>query len=415
MLKNKDIYKTIFYLTVSISLLLVIIISLCTRGQSFLGNFYWDNNDIFMDYFNSIRDVIIRTPYQKFVIYPPLTNLIYLFFVHLSSIDAMNLVPRFISSYEMRMYQEYMLPFMLYFMVTIIGFLVCCKDLKKGSQREKIIFAFLMLFSAPMLYALERANIIIVALIFTMLFFLWKDSPNKVLKELALISLAIASAIKIYPAIFGILLLSEKRYKEFLRLVAYGCFLLFVPFIFFGGFDQVTVWLSNLLHASSQVTDNYYSYKLNFFNTFGWLSRGSCPNFVSTVFSLLALVSCIASCFFLEQKWKRILFATLLIIGVPSISYVYSATFLVIPLIYFFDSKDKHSKINFIYLLLMTIIMIYIPFSGIMDLGDRLFYKMSINLNTMVESLSVLILTVLLMVQTAVSIVSIIKKKYLRP
>ena len=79
-----------------------------------------------------------------------------------------------------------------------------------------------------MLFAFERANSIIVAFIGMLFFLALKESKNRVLKEIGIISLAVASAIKIYPVVLFVLLLKEKKYKELLRGVVY-C-LLFVLF-----------------------------------------------------------------------------------------------------------------------------------------------------------------------------------------
>lgn len=398
-LKENDPFKFPFYSIACLSLVLMVLVALYGRGQSFLGIIIWDNSDTFMDYFNSVRDVITRTPYEIGVIYPPLANLVYLIFGHLSSVSSMCLVPDVITSYEMRMYQDYMLPFILYSMLTVFGVLVCCMAMKRGSERERLAFTFLILFSAPMIYGFERANIIVVALIFTMIFFLWKDSSNKVLREIALISLAMAAALKIYPAIFGLLVLREKRFKETSRLITYGLFFLFVPFVFFGGFDHITMWIHNISQMSSEVAENYYSYKLNFSNTFGWLTNGAFPGLASTIFTLTALFFGIAGCFLLREEWKRILMATLLLIGVPQISYIYVAIFMVIPLIYFLNNRPVINKVNYFYLLMMTATMVLIPFSGWRYLGDRIHYQVAINLSTAVESAAILVMTITLLAE----------------
>ncbi len=398
-LKNQDLYRKTFYLIAIVGLVSSFFLAIVTRGQLFLGSFIYDNTNTFMDYFNSVRDVITRTPYENLVIYPPLANLVYLGFVHLSSVAAMSQVPGVIDAFQMRTCQDYMLPFMFYFMATVLGVWICCKSLKKGSEKERILFSFLMLFSLPLLYAFERGNIIVVALIFTMMFFLWKDSPNKVLREIALISLAIAAGLKIYPAIFGFLVLREKRYKETLRLLTYGVFLLFVPFVFFGGFDHIVIWLHNLINTSAEVAARYYSYKLNFSNTLEWITCGAIPSIITKIFIFLTLTIGVIGCFVLQEEWKRVLIATLLLIGLPAISAVYAGIFMMIPLIYFLDHEKRKSRVNFIYLLLMTSTMVLIPFSGWHHLGDRMHYKAAINLSTAVESTAILMLTLMLLAE----------------
>lgn len=100
---------------------------------------------------------------------------------------------------DLKMLQECAFYFVLYMNVLLLFFSVVCASLKKGTKAEKIVFTISMLFTVPFLYQYERGNIIFLALCFTMLFFLWKDSENRILWELSLFSLAGAAGLKIYP------------------------------------------------------------------------------------------------------------------------------------------------------------------------------------------------------------------------
>ena len=57
---------------------------------------------------------------------------------------------------------------------------------------------------------------------------------GKAEKEAALLFIAFADGLKLYPAILGVLYLAEKRYREAGRLVVYGVVLFFLPFGFLG-------------------------------------------------------------------------------------------------------------------------------------------------------------------------------------
>ena len=80
----------------------------------------------------------------------------------------------------------------------------------------------MMIVSYPVMFCLERGNILILSVVFAMFFIFFKDSDNKFIKELSYISLAMSAGIKIYPAVFGLTLIIEKKYKEALRLLFYG-------------------------------------------------------------------------------------------------------------------------------------------------------------------------------------------------
>ena len=93
------------------------------------------------------------------------------------------------------------------------------------------------------------------------------DNKNKILREIGLISLAIATSIKIHPVVFGLMLLFDKRWAEAKRCIIYGVLIFFVPFLCFGGFSEFTVLLSNLTNASNFLGSIGHGYRLNFSNT----------------------------------------------------------------------------------------------------------------------------------------------------
>ena len=95
--------------------------------------------------------------------------------------------------------------------------------------------AFSALLSFPVFFTIGTGNNTLFAAIFTMIYLFWYDSSNRYQREMALISLAAAAATKLAPAIFGILLLYEKRWKDALRTIIYGVVLGVLPFCVFGG------------------------------------------------------------------------------------------------------------------------------------------------------------------------------------
>jgi hypothetical protein len=73
-------------------------------------------------------------------------------------------------------------------------------------------------------------------------------------RETALFLFAIAAALKLYPAVFGILYLVKKRYKEAGRLIIYGFLFFFVPFVFFQGGNGFRIFLYNITAVGSGTT-----------------------------------------------------------------------------------------------------------------------------------------------------------------
>jgi hypothetical protein len=273
------------------------------------------------------------------------------------------------------------------------------KKLKKGNESEKILFSMLILLSVPVLYAFERANIIIYAFIFTMLFFALKDSENKWLRELALISLAISFSLKIYPAIFGFILLKEKRFRDIIRLIIYALIIFFAPFVFFGGFNAIKSFINNLISTSNTFSGLRLN-KLNFMGLFNYTLqflnlKGNLYSVIIKIIYIVIIILSLLSSWITKINWKRVMLLTLLLIGIPSFSFTYVGIFMIIPIIYFLDFEGKRNKLDYIYLLLIILIMFANPIA-LLEKGSVYYFYNHISLNCKIMSISIFLLTVLL-------------------
>lgn len=120
------------------------------------------------------------------------------------------------------------------------------------------------------------------------------------LRELALICLACAAAMKLYPALFGLLLLSDKKYKEAVRAVIYGIVLLVVPFFFMGGVGQIPQMLKNSLTLNNNTlsgsTGFGYGFKVNATSSIGsifdWLLLKTIPFILRCLYTFCRTSSC---------------------------------------------------------------------------------------------------------------------------
>lgn len=92
----------------------------------------------------------------------------------------------------------------------------------------------------------------------TLVFFVTKDSEKRWVREIGYLCLAFAAALKVYPAIFGFVLIKEKKYKEAFRLAIYGIAVFIISFLLFceEGIAGIPLFLGNLLGWSSAYTDS---------------------------------------------------------------------------------------------------------------------------------------------------------------
>ncbi|AGI47099.1 hypothetical protein TALC_00084 [Thermoplasmatales archaeon BRNA1] len=99
------------------------------------------------------------------------------------------------------------------------------------------------------MYAIQRGNCIFYAIVFMLLFILGYRSEKKWIRYASYVCLAIATGIKLYPALLAILILREREIKEFLICVGLVAGVFLVSFLFTDG-DPIS-FLDNLFSFSS--------------------------------------------------------------------------------------------------------------------------------------------------------------------
>ncbi len=358
--------------------------------------------DMYMDFFNSMRDAGAEDVYTaRNNIYPPLSLLIFKILGFIVSDELIDLPNK--QRVLLQSDQKCMMVYIIFACIIILSMSTIINTyvnrLKwKNKKKEEIlnsVISFALILSYPVMYCIERGNIIILSMIFTMFFIFFKDVDNKVIREISYISLAIAAGIKLYPAIFGLLLLFEKKYKDAARLIVYGIIAVFLPFVFFinkpetlsigidNGLSLASITNNNLLSAGgdssalSNIIENLISFATTKKNRLNF-SSVSIQNFVFIVnpinTKLASILMCITEIIaliglaFTKKKWQQIFLLAYLMLNIPSASSSYALTFLIIPFIMFlFDEEgngypaEKRHKIDLFYIFCFALLLTPLP------------------------------------------------------
>ncbi len=364
------------------------------RGSSFYSLLHSDTNDTCMDFFNSIFDARTENPYvERGVIYPPLTYVYY----RLCGL----LLPVGGSPFDWRNSQQ---GIVLMTAVTAVSIWLLKKILVSGKAngglKEKQIW-LLLLGTVPFWYAMERGNIILQTLLCLAYFVMNYRSEEKRKKELALICLAMAASFKIYPAIFGILLLLDKQYKAAARCIVYGIILFFLPYLFFGGFRSFFTMFDNIAATTNKFLQQGWGYKLNIDNTISALAElFALPARGGLAVKIIMSVLMLYVVFWDEADWKKYMALCGLMILLPGFSYTYTMIFAVLPLFVFLKEEKACIRKNYIYSLL------FLGMFGPFALGGyKLFrwlpdYYYNLNLTTLISSLCLIVMMVYLAADT---------------
>lgn len=365
------------FCTASVLSLIVLILSfVATRGDLISRYFWWDQRDTGMDFFHSMEYVRGRVPYEQFdTLYPPLANLFFLCLYYIVPVQvSANWAPSFAHSIQyrgsyldLRTYQAPMLLFILVLVITawmLVTLIICM--LKRMSYKQANSVALCILLSPGMMMAFERGNILFFVVPLCIFFVHYRKSENWMLRELALVALAIAAGLKLYPAFFGVLLLKDKKYAQAARAVLYGILSVILPcFAFKEGLSGIPMWLSvvmnfggagiaphigtsfaNILHRIALYAQNYLGI---YVPTGGFAVCGM-------VVSLLLLFVSL----FLKKDWQSVLAITFAVIMFSSNGqYIYG--FVCVPAIFILMEEEQFNRGNIVPYVLTMLLCIHLP------------------------------------------------------
>lgn len=329
---SKDTH-TLFCYAVFITGGLYIALSVISLGWWSDKIFFLYTDDAFMDFFNSIRDASLGlgSYTERKVIYPPMANLFFMLLSYLTP-DEYN-AGRWWHRKDWSAYAENV--------VLIAAFVVICVALLAlivyrgfdSTKKKKLMLTVAAVFSIPFLNMLERGNIMTLAFMALLCYALTYDSKSGFVRELGIIALAFSVSLKIYPALFAWVLISDKRYREFFRCVLYSIVLLVVPSFAFGGPSCLLIILENIFRFST--SDNGVLATVSKHSGIPLSLISLCAY---TVFILSALCY-LASAFVFrgeKDKWKIWALGCITFLSFPSLCSTYAWAIFLIPLMRIF-------------------------------------------------------------------------------
>ena len=355
---------TSYYIIFSVSAILFFVMLAVTDGKSFSETIFRNSvgSDFFMDFFNSIRDASTKDVYKEGIIYPPLANV---FFYLLSLMIDPELASTSFS-YRRLLQDDYVCLF-LYFVFVILSLVLFVNLMKKYLMKNNLerylnSLPLLLIFSYPMIYCIQRGNIALLSLVFSMFFVFNRNSENKLLKELSFILLAIAAGIKLYPAVFGFLLITDRKFKEVARLIIYGLLCFILPFFFYDGIESIRDLIFNLKNFSDYSLEKMspafvcVDVLAMYLSMLFKLDYSSMYRFMFTVTYLAAFAVLI----FAPKEWQKVWAITYMIMNYSSTGRTYILVLAIIPFILFIAS-EKVRKRDMVYFIGFVLILVVIP------------------------------------------------------
>ena len=352
-ISNKNKIYLIFFFAITLSSCL-----LTFHGQKLQYYFHQDLVDSFMDLFNSV--VWNKERGGELGIYPPIGILPYKILARLVPWELFsNITDMREQAFSLRgsVYGAFIL-FIHFIPFAVLFFCFCEKFFGKG--KGSVLYLCTFLLSGVMLYAFERGNNIIYAFLTTLFFVYFYSQKNErtLYKHLAYFSLAVAVSIKLYPAVFGLLLLSEKDIK--------GCFVTVLEFVvmYIVGFllcgfslssnnvQQISSWTGSVTVTALGTNFSIKNFIMMVNKIFVWLTHAKVSYFeLPAVFyfvtKLIILCSGIFTYMFYPRKWGKIASLSFMCIFIPDVSFQYVLLFLFIPLFIYIADEVETSLSKF--------------------------------------------------------------------
>lgn len=246
----------------------------------------------------------------------------------------------------------------------------------KTPKSLKNIFYISLIASAPMVYMLERGNIIIIALIGIFVFLTYYQSKDITKRLLAYFALAIAVAIKIYPIFLLVLAFRKRNFRAGIVATAMVGVVNIIPFAFTGGFKGMFAYVNNLINANSYNFQNVTTGISNrgFFNYFCNALGVSTPNKLVIAYTIVVFIVMIIVALFAKSDWIAALATMMLIILIPAQTGVYCISYL-IPVVFFGVLDDYKNQLENTLLIICTLPLISFSFiAAIFEVEADLIY-----------------------------------------
>jgi hypothetical protein len=397
--QTKNYHKRVFYVVISCTSLLFLVSLVISRGATGFMVFNSGYYDTFMDFFTPFTSAIensfitTQTAFST-VIFKllsfPLTQ------------DTLNGAIQFQNEFSfagqsvVRLYQDFMMPFVVYTFMLALATSFLLFVLKKGNAKEKWLFIALLFFSSPFLFAFAHANIVMLAFVLVLVFFASYQLQKKWLCEIGAICLGLAVAIQPQLIFLSVILVLCKKYKLFIRAICYSFVAFCLPYFILRETMALIDMIKTTFLIDMKDTDALF-FTSQFSNipeciacVFNWDSVNIA--IVGKIVSYVLLCAGIVASFFLNEKWKAVAILVCISVGFATNSPIYNLIFVSIPIAFFLDNAKNKKVSNFIYLFFFLLMMIPKPWGTIL-------LKYEVPLSSIIDSACLIFITLMLAIE----------------
>lgn len=393
MKKNLNIIFSVMLLS---GIALYWLVMCLTSGQNMEAYYLNDFADTSMDYFNMLANIKYGDPYIFHSNYPAMCFFILKVLFKIIPDGYVGL-----DGYGLRNCMPAQLGYICLMLSILIIIWEVIKVQFKGRHLEGYLAASAFMLSGPMIFTIERGNLILVSFAFLLIFTACYDSPKKCIRYLGYVALAISASLKIYPALFGILILQKKRYKEAGMTMILGTLFFVLPFFIFNGIQSIKDMIGGIFLSSSLQGNYGMGYNFSFVNLIKILAAlcGIVIENIPGIVKVIPIVVCSLIYVLNKENWKKIFAISLFCIWMPEFSYTYTLIYFIAAVIVYFK-EENFVKNNFSYLYRILFLIIFLPLAlpsiSNMDIEDA---KLPITLPTIIINFAIVSMSVFMIIE----------------
>ena len=356
-MRHRDISgKSLFDLLYLISIIIFVVLLLMHPSGLQSEVIFRRGQDLLADFLNSVRHVAGGQPYIDGHIQPPLGFLLLMPF-------------RYFADFTCKLDVLWQTPMAIFAAVLFVFISECWlffmlkKFMKKLSGFPELLWLF---FSGVNIFSIERGTAVIFSAGCIAGFLAWYDSSKRRERILSYLLLAAAFALKIYPALFGLLLLKRRDWRGVGWSIVFGLLLTFPLFLFFdGGFNNIPVLLKNLQAYRGDYSFTEWNLKVIHIFTSGVINAEHKAVFmiIRRCVDAVAILCCI-SAFFSRKDEKLIFSIACLLILCPVGAAYYTMHYLAVPFLQMYHKTNCRNFVTLCWVVLLTPLRFPLDFNG---------------------------------------------------
>ena len=335
------------------------------------GEFLFFPVDRFKDFTNINQAISEMDPYRtQMSNYPPFILLIASIFSSFGDYSGYNVNTLRLAINDDTIWLTFVVFVVMYaaaFMTISIAYFRRRSGLKKASDNwlMGILVGMILLFSAPSIFAVDRGNYILFAIIF---FMLWAILEYEKEDSCAgAVFAGLCAGVKIYPIYVCMMYFFERKWKKLA--VSAGTFVasVLIPVLFFKGnyFENLREFYKGAMGFGDGNSFYFLYFNVGFTGMAGYMFRmlGLHPltDIIHCAWLCFGIASTLLAGFLIHDEkaaWKKILVVSALMVYLTPNAYLYCSAFMLGPILVMLVAHDSFTKRDIPYLVMSALLLV---------------------------------------------------------